>query len=286
MKFDLHPGKILWLASYPKSGNTWFRAFLTSLINEGEIEINKMQQDGIFSDRLLFDAFSDLESRDLYEEEAKVMIADVYRLAAAWAKKLLVLKVHDAFETDVDGNNIIPEDVTHKAIYLVRNPLDVVGSFANHNNSSIEDAITLLNNPSGCLARQPGNLNVNPQFRQNLHDWSTHVKSWIDKPSFEVLVIRYEDMLTSPFETFRKAVDFIGTDATDQQVQAAIEQTSFEKLSRQEEEKGFHEKHRLSRVFFRAGKMGNWEEELTSDQAAVVISKHSETMHRLGYLRS
>ena len=278
MAFKLKQNKIVWLASFPKSGNTWFRAFLTALLHNGKIEINSMVTDGIFSDRYLFDEISELDSRDLSDKEVKLMIADVYRYLAGYKEMQHIIKVHDAFETDDDGRNIIPEDATCCALYFLRNPLDIAGSLANHSNCSIGDAVNMLNDPSFCLAKQPGNHNRNSQFRQNIYDWSSHVKSWTLKPSFPVKVIRYEDMLTNTFEIFSQAVAFMGWEATPEQIRNAIEASAFERLSSQEAEKGFFEKNRKSKVFFRTGKMGNWKQELTQQQI------DEEIMNQYNYL--
>ncbi len=153
---DRFPHKILWLASYPKSGNTWFRAFLTALMNEGTVDINKMGTDGIFSSRETFDFVSEIESRDLYDDEAKLLIADVYRQIATDKEELSIIKVHDAFEQNTEGMNLVPDDVTLCAIYFIRNPLDVAGSLANHMHFSIDDAINMLNNKNANMAEQQG----------------------------------------------------------------------------------------------------------------------------------
>ena len=276
--------KIVWLASFPKSGNTWFRAFLTALMNNGKVEINALKTDGIFSDRWLFDLYSEIESRDLTDREVKMMIADVYRFHATQRNKRHFIKVHDAFETDESGLNIIPEDVTLCAVYIIRNPLDIVGSLANHSGSSIQEAFEMLNNHEHCLAKQNGNLNKNPQFRQYVSDWSSHVKSWTQKPTFPVIVIRYEDMLINPFETFSKAIEFIGLEATPDQINTAILASSFDQLSCQESEEGFHEKSRKSKQFFRSGKMGVWKEELNHEQISALRKKHEEIMRLYNYL--
>ena len=209
------PHKILWLASYPKSGNTWFRAFLTALLNDGHVDINNMDSDGIFSSRYTFDLVSEIESRDLYDEEAKLMVADVYRQLAADREALTIVKVHDAFEADTEGQDLIPGDATHCAIYFIRNPLDIVGSLANHMHFSMDEAVQMLGDKAACMAPQAGNLNKNMQFTQHLSDWAGHVNSWTIKPSFPVCVIRYEDMLVDTFATFSGALSFIGWKYTD-----------------------------------------------------------------------
>jgi hypothetical protein len=174
-----YSSKILWLASYPKSGNTWLRAFLTALLNDGHVDINSLKTDGIFSSRLLFDLVTEIESMDLYREEAKCMLADVHRYLGNCGNELRIIKIHDAFLKDSTGKNQIPEDVTHAAIYIIRNPLDIAGSLANHNHSTLQAAVNMLNDINGGLAKQINNLNILYQFSQQLCDWSGHVNSWI-----------------------------------------------------------------------------------------------------------
>jgi hypothetical protein len=284
MSKQLFPHKILWLASYPKSGNTWFRAFLTALLNDGEVDINQMASDGIFSSRETFDLVADIDSRDLYDDEAKLMVADVYRCIAAETNALSIIKVHDFFGPDPQGNNLVPEDVTQCAIYFIRNPLDIAGSLANHMNFSIEEAINMLNNSDACMAGQPGNLNKNMQFRQYLSDWSSHVNSWTLQPSFPVYVIRYEDALINTFESFTKALNFIGWQYSIERILNAALASGFDNLRKQEEEKGFKEKQFKTSNFFRSGITGSWEKELNKEQAKKIISMHRINLEKYKYL--
>src|ERR1700755_1626042 len=90
--------KIVWLASYPKSGNTWFRAFLTALLNEGDLDINQMKINGIFSSKQLFENFTDLEPAYLYHDEAKALQTEVFiHLEQFFKKDNLFIKIHDAY---------------------------------------------------------------------------------------------------------------------------------------------------------------------------------------------
>jgi len=279
---QLFPHKILWLASYPKSGNTWFRAFLTALMNNGEVDINDMRSDGIFSSRDTFDLVTDIDSRDLYDDEGKLIVADVYRYIAAERNSLSIIKVHDAFGPDPEGKNLIPEDITHCAVYFIRNPLDIAGSLANHMQFSIQEAVDMLNDSSACMVAQSGNLNRSMQFPQHLSDWSSHVNSWTLKPKFPVLVIRYEDMLDNAFEVFERTLDFIGWQCTSDEILRAISAASFEKLHHQETQKGFKENIKANQ-FFRSGKKGNWEKELSKKHIMQIKSKHKNILEKYKY---
>lgn len=284
MSSQQFPHKILWLASYPKSGNTWFRAFLSALMTGGEAEINDLKTDGIFSSRETFDLVTDVNSRDLYDGEVKSMIADVYRNVALEKDALSIIKIHDAFERDLLDKTIVPEDVTHCALYFIRNPLDIAGSLANHLQFSMQEAVDMLRDDNACMACQPGNLNKNIQLSQHLSRWSHHVNSWTSMPSFPVCVIRYEDMLDNSFETFDKALRFIGWQYPDHEIRRAIAVASFDNLSNQEAEKGFKEKAKKSPKFFRSGTKDNWKTELTTAQVGAIVQNNESLMAKYQYL--
>ncbi|MBS7563854.1 sulfotransferase domain-containing protein [Mucilaginibacter sp. Bleaf8] len=278
------PHKIIWLASYPKSGNTWFRAFVSALMGASEVELNNLKADGIFSSRQLFENITDISSHDLYDDEVKLMLPDVYRELAATRHSAALIKVHDAFTRNIAGEFIIPQDVTHCAVYFVRNPLDIIASFANHNNLTIDQTIKTLNNNDAYLAMQKANLNINVQTAQLLLNWSNHVISWTTLPNFPVYVLRYEDMLTDTFNVFKNVLNKIGWHYPDEEIKNAIAASSFKKLSEQEKSSGFFEKNINSKVFFRSGQAGNWVNELTPEQIARVTEQHGEVMKMYNYL--
>jgi len=276
-------GRIIWLASFPKSGNTWFRCFLSALIDQ-EVKINDLHTDGIFSSRRLFDITFDIDGRLLDEREIKNRMPRIIRHYASQSEKLLYCKIHDAYSHNSKGEPIIPDEVSDLAIYLIRNPLDVVASYANHMNCDIDKAIKSMNNDNGYLARQANGLNINNQFPQLMYSWSGHVKSWQDQKKIKVVTVRYEDMKLKALETFSKVVSAMGIVATEDQIQEAIELTQFDRIKKLESEHGFKEKSYKSPSFFRKGKVGGHKEELTEEQRDKIIEKHGEMMKQFGYL--
>jgi len=283
MSKNQFPNKILWLASYPKSGNTWFRAFLTALLNGGKVEINRLDTDGIFSQRETFDRISELESRDLYREETESIIADVYRYLALESNRLKIIKIHDYFGYDKIGNCLVPEDVSLCAIYFIRNPLDIAGSLANHFNCTIDEAVKILNNDQAYMVPQKNNFNIQNQLPQLLSDWSSHVRSWTTGPHFPVHIVRYEDMVSNTFETFSRILKLIGWGYSEENITTAIEASSFENLKRQENMNGFAEKAIKSERFFRSGTIGNWGKELNEYHIKQITEHHGEAMGIYGY---
>ncbi|PLK44742.1 sulfotransferase domain-containing protein [Emticicia sp. TH156] len=277
--------KIVWLASYPKSGNTWFRLFLSALANKGNLDINRLRFQMIYSSRDIFESVSGIDSRYLYDEEAKLLQPEVFRKIAVDSTENLYIKIHDAFVQANGTTPIVPEDASLCAIYFIRNPLDIVASLANHLNKPIHYALTLLCNKAGFFVPQHGNLNNRNQFRQYLSDWSSHVQSWTNGPNFPVYVVRYEDMLENPFQVFKQLLIYTGvTEYSDDAIRAAVEATAFDKLKKQENEKGFNEKFSVETPsFFRSGLQGNWVNELSAQEVETLIQNHSEVMTRFGY---
>jgi len=204
-------------------------------------------------------------------------------LGVKFKDERLFIKIHDAYVVNSDQQPIVPTGVTLCALYFIRNPLDIAGSFANHNGVTIDEAIKLMNDPQGSLAKQPGNLNINSQFRQLMLTWSEHVKSWTNNLPFEVMIIRYEDMLEHSLSTFSKAMVFMGFNADKGQIQKAISESSFERLKEQEKNKGFLEKNHKSKLFFRNGTSGNWINELTPKQTEAIIKYNGEIMEKYNY---
>ena len=122
------------------------------------------------------------------------------------------------------------------------------------------------------------------QVRQRLLSWSAHVASWIDAPGLRCEVVRYEDMLARPLETFTRAADFLALPSDRDRVEKAIRFSDFDELRRQEQEHGFAERPHRAASFFRRGEAGGWCDTLEADQVARVVADHGPMMRRLGYL--
>jgi hypothetical protein len=276
--------RIVWLASYPKSGNTWLRAFLTSFQydNRGPVDINSLLARAWASDRSLFDQASGVESSDMTEEEIECYRPDVYRHLAARATETIYLKTHDAFTFTSSGDSLIPADVTHGAVYVVRNPLDVAVSFAHYLTTTTDEAIQRLARETMTLCGNPDCLK--PQVKQRLLSWSRHVSSWLDQKTIPIHVMRYEDMSLRPIETFAAAARFLGWEDDVARVRRAVAFSSFEVLRGQEQSHGFKERVPGVAAFFRRGRVDGWRDVLTEEQASRIVADHGPVMRRLGYL--
>lgn len=273
-----------WLASYPKSGNTWLRLFLASLSKGGiPIDINNKQFDtSVGALRLPFDQFLDIESTDLTVSEIISYLPRKYEIEAASANKPLFRKVHDAYLITPKGEPLFPPAITLGVIYLVRDLRDVAVSFAHHLDKSIDQTITMMADPQAMMSSEKKRQHT--QLPQFLYSWSGHVESWLDAPGIRRLVLRYEDMVAHPVGCFGDAARFLGMESLPSMVDAAVEAVRFEKLSAAEDANDFVERPSTVTKFFRRGVAGGWRDTLTLEQSARIESDHGPVMRRLGYL--
>ena len=274
---------IVWLASYPKSGNTWFRIFLSNLRSEKDvpIDINEIQTNGIFSSNTIFEKATGIHPNDLTTEEADFMRPDVFRYYSSRFDDLFFIKAHDAYTYLPNNQSLFPSDVSFGAIYFIRNPLDVAVSWAYHNGKATIKAEKNIN--SNLKIASKGNKHQNQQ-EQNLLTWKGHVNSWTQNKEIPTLILRYEDMKENTLETFKKAVQFLKWEYSDAEIQKAIELSSFKNLKKQESEKGFNERVSKQKKFFRKGQVGDWKNHLTEKQVQDIIAFNQEVMEQFNYL--
>jgi hypothetical protein len=274
---------IIWLTSYPKSGNTWFRMFLSALLHSKELDINKPKTDGLFSSKHFVETILDVDADLLNTRQIEVFQRQTFEYLSAMANKTMYVKIHDAFTfSETDRLPLIPEAATKMAICFVRNPLDVTLSLANHTGRSIEKTIEeFIVNPTGAFIRKANS--PHNQFRQPLGTWSMHIESWVQYPTFPVHFMRYEDMKSQPFETFKAATTAMELNVTNEQIKRAIAETEFEKLQKKEQEKEFKEKHNHNSSFFFRGQVGRWKEELTNEQIEKIRQANEPMMRHFGY---
>jgi hypothetical protein len=261
-------GKILWLASYPKSGNTWMRAFLHNLMANPKTATDINAMNVLTTGDSLVQWFRHLDPRPPLEwsrQDVAKMRRDAQLAMAASKTDTVMAKTHNAF-MELHGHTTINMDLTAGTIYIVRNPLDLCISLADHYGVDIDKAITVMGDSNnGGLA--DGNIVF------EIHsDWSTHVKSWTQNPHPSLHVVRYEDMLAKPLHSFTGITRFLGLKPPGERVQ--------------EESKGFREKSVNGSKFFRVGKAGQWRDTLSQAQIDRVIDQHREQMARFNYLPS
>ena len=277
-------GNIYWLASYPKSGNTWTRAFIANLLNEniGAVDINMLDTGAIASGRGWVENALDFDINELSHDEIDKLRPSAY----CWLSQQITVpeyhKIHDAYTLLPNGQALIPKEATKGALYIMRNPLDVAVSFAHHLGCSIDQSITNMSKSNFSFAGK-SDRSCN-QLRQQLLSWSGHVTSWVDDNSLNRLVVRYEDMQVNPLNSFGKIARFLKLPSNDNQVLEALSHCRIDKLQAQEAKSAFKEKSAKAATFFRKGIVGDWQNTLTKSQINTLINDHREVMQRFGYL--
>ena len=276
--------RAIWIASYPKSGNTWVRVFLHNLLRElrgdsdGAQSINALHEmtgrEALkpYFDRRLGKPAEQATAQEIAEARFAVQ-ADM----TAGAGGPLFIKTHNAV-ANVEGFPTINFDVTLAAVYLVRNPLDVAVSYSQFAGIPIDAIIALMAEASGVGA---GNAHRVYEF---MGSWSFNVASWLSVPHRPVLILRYEDMLQNPIRCFGRLASFLRLKPSEEQLLRAIEKSSFDALARQEEQNGFIEKPPEAKKFFRAGRAGQWKDVLSQRQVDAIVAAHAPMMMRFGYV--
>ncbi len=274
----------VWLASYPKSGNTWFRMLLANLLVDSRegVPLNA-RPFGFAVGGRRFDDLAGVAAGDCTGDETELLIPAFFRLDLARSNALLrprlYRKVHSANVANGSGQALFPNDVTAGAVYIVRNPLDVAVSWAFHTGRSSAKSVAFLNDVRSTLGGP--HLSV---CRERLLDWSGNVRSWCAAP-FPALVLRYEDMLADTVAELRRAARFLRLeDVSEARLRRAVAHSSFARLREIEERKGFVEKPwKSAGRFFREGRAGGWREHLSAAQARLLVRRHWATMEAFGY---
>ncbi|MGB0525427.1 MAG: sulfotransferase domain-containing protein [Flammeovirgaceae bacterium] len=279
-----HKGKILWLASYPKSGNTWFRSFLSALFLNGKINLQNLLLDNHFADRSVFSELTHIDSSFLSRMEIAKYLPKLIDYYAHFVDgdRMKLVKIHDC--APQAPYEYISTTNTVAVIYLIRNPLSIAASFASHMSSTIDYAIKVMNDASYGLARQLNGLHKKAQFEQPMGTWSQHVQSWLNYQKAQVIPVRYEDLKRTPYQTFSKVIQQLNLDFSEDEIKRAIEASSFNKLQLLEKEDGFDEKPISAKQFFRKGEIDAWRNELNQAQQAQIVKDHRIVMEQFGYL--
>ena len=272
---------MVWLASYPKCGNTWLRSFLTAYGHvDAQVDLNAMDST-IAASRLRLDAALGIETVDLLPHEIRELLPIGLREWAHTPNTPRFVKVHDASGLTRDGKPLFPQDVTHGVIHLVRDPRDIVISLRHHRGSTLDATIQRLNDPQEWVAK--GHRGIGAQVPQYLGDWTTHTRSWLESP-LRRLTLRYEDMLAKPLDCFRQVVEFCGLPLDEAHLTQAVSATSFASLKAKELAEGFRERPAdASAPFFREGRAGGWKDVLSVAQIDAIVTTHGDMMRHFGY---
>ena len=275
---------IIWLASYPKSGNTLLRSILISLIytDDGNVDFNKLKLIGNFPGGPFFEKFTsnfgDVREISKYWIRAQEKINE--------NKKLKFFKTHNAMCT-IDGNAFTNNKNTIGAIYIVRDPRDIVVSASKYFNTSHEKT---KNNMFNIYMDLINTYNDKP-INTFLGSWSVHYNSWI-KNSKNILLIKYENLINNKELEIRKIINFINKfikfSVDEEKIKKCITSSSFENMKNMENKGLFKESAKDSKgnniPFFNHGKIGMWKNILKKEIVSEIEKKFYKEMKELNYL--
>ena len=279
---------IIWLAPYPKSGNTWVRSIITSLIysSDGEFDFQKLK-------------FIDQFPEKKYFKNLVKNFGDINEISKNWSlaqeqinldKKLKFFKTHQGKYT-VGGYNFTNNKNYIATIYIVRDPRNLVNSISNHFSLSIEDAFRFLSSPEiigntkSWDEKKTGMVNV-------LGKWNDHYRSWT-RDKNNLLIIKYEDLISNTANELEKIIIFlrkyIKFETNKTKNDKILKSTSFNKLKKMEEQGLFKEnvlnKNDNSKVkFFNLGPENKWQDNLKQNFVKKIEKNFYTEMKELNYL--
>ena len=274
---------ITWIASYPKSGNTWVRSFLCSYFS------NPNQN---FDFKLLKNIPTFPGNYELNLLRKKYDNFDFNNVASNWdnfqqiliKKKIRIVKTHNALINFniYDFTNL---KNTIGVIHIVRDPRDVLVSYSHHQNTSHEDILQKM--------KSMNNFEKTNDFKDRtlLTSWNNHYNSWRSFPKNNLL-IKYEDLSKDPLKYFTNIVKHLnqiyGSKIDNKRIEESIEQVKFENLQKVEARDTFYENpvENIDRGknFFRKGKIGQWREDLSKETLTKIENEFSKEMREIGYI--
>lgn len=267
--------RIIWLASFPKSGNTWTRVLLANyFMPPGEApDINTLHRFTTGDTRQ--DFFDRVHGKPYIArnfDEWLMIRPKVMRAIAASKPGHHFVKTHCQCRP-LGPYHLIPPETTAAAIYIMRNPFDVVLSYARHMSEDVDSAITRMTDPKAVNIRPSG-------ICEFVGRWDEHIETWTGAPGLPLHVMRYEDMLEDIEGQMRALLGFLRVPVQDGQMRRAIRAASFDSLKKQEQEKGFRERPDSMKQFFKTGRAGGWRDELSPEQVGRIRTAFLPVLER------
>ena len=238
---------IIWLASYPKSGNTFLRSLLTAYLftKDGNFQLNSLDKITQFPDINVFEKFGIDTSND--EEIVKNYINVQQKINSNNAKTIRFLKTHTSFY-DINGYKFTDLSNTLGVIYIVRDPRSVAKSYASHNQMSLELATNKLLEFGTLTGEKKHSQIIKDQIITHVGSWSSNYNTWKEfKKLDRYLLVKYEDLVSDTEKTFVEILNFIYKlgkskfQIDNNKLKNTLKSTTFSEMQKLEKEKGFPE---------------------------------------------
>lgn len=279
---------IIWIASYPKSGNTWVRSLLSAYLysNSGIFNFDLLQKIHQFPSKRYLQFF--LKDFTDIKKVSDYWIAAQDRINLS--NEITFLKTHSALCT-FENNPFTNKNNTQAAIYVVRDPRNVITSLSHHNSLSILDALDFLTDSNQMTVRNEwGGKEFG--IATILGSWSDHLKSWRNLNFAPILIVRYEDLINDIKKTFMSILNFLSNlmeiKIDEKKIINTINSCRFDALSYKEKKEGFiesvaHKESKKKLKFFNLGKKNDWKNLLDPKIEEQIRFKFNKEMKELGY---
>ena len=280
---------IIWLASYPKSGNTYVRALLSAYYfsKDGQFEFSQISNIKQFPNKEFLN-----QNIDNVLEASKQWMPSQRKIIAS--KKIRFLKTHNCLG-NYKGNTFTSNETSLGAIYIIRDPRNVFTSLKNHFSYDDEKALQMILDKKNIL------MSKGYETFSYIGSWSSNYLSWLKYKNFRRLFVKYEDLLENKYETFRDIIVFSNTlmnrsEGVDKsKLQKAIETTNFDVLKNKEVKESFNSSdigfknwrshHSENKnLFFNLGPENKWEKNLDKKIKEDIEINFNEEMKNLKYL--
>ncbi len=273
--------KNIFLASYPKSGNTWLRSIIGNFYNfDKEFSLNDLKSIPLLSIKKHFSEFNNkvyINNNELHFDWISQNIIQCQNLLNNKSNHLNIFKTHSARH-----KNFTNETVNAGFIYILRDPRDIVVSFKNFTGNSLDQIIDEL------LFQKQLMINTNGA-KELLSTWELNVQSWLNYNSVPRLIIKYEDLKLNPkriilnIKEFLNKIHRLNINLRDQDIDKIIDNTNFNNLKKLEDKNGFDEATKHSK-FFRSGTSNQWKDILSNSQAKLIEKNLKSLMRYFNYI--
>ncbi len=281
---------IIWIASYPKSGNTWLRSLISSYYfsKKGFFDQNNLKLVDQFPEKKYLKDFK--YKKEIPGETAKYWIEAQNKINSE--KKIRFFKTHN-FLGSFNNHEFTNRANTLGAIYIVRDPRNVITSLKNHYDMNYEDALNFIKSDRKFIY----DFTKKDDYSdfQIISSWEKNYQSWKNNKIFPIKFIRYEDLDNETFKVFKSVIEFISIISTDrksfnrEKAINSINSTSFENLKSLEKTRGFSEsvlsnKTKKKIPFFYLGPKNNWKKILDKDIKVNLEKNFRQSLKDINYI--